>query len=91
MFSQMGDYGGYTSCYMHDHPLNEWKDFGELKTARYHHATSLLNGDLWMTGGSYNRDVKLKLPRFLFQTLIVGSCLYILNYSPFIIETQCNV
>jgi len=43
-----------SSCYMHDHSQNEWTLFGHLNTARMFHASALLNGDLWMTGG-YNR------------------------------------
>ena len=64
---------------MHDQSLNEWTLFGNLNAARILSATSLLNGDLWVTGGIGNRDVKDKLPRFLFQTLIFSSCLYIFN------------
>ena len=61
---------GQSSCYGHDHSLNEWTLFANLKTARYFHATSLLNGDLWMTGGFYGlTQVKLKLLRFLFHKL----------------------
>jgi hypothetical protein len=47
-----------SSCYMHAHSQNEWTLFGNLNTSRSSHASALLNGDLWMTGG-YNRDVKL--------------------------------
>ena len=64
---------------MHDQSLNEWTPFGNLYTARYFHATSLLNGELWMTGGSgsKNRDVKLKLPRFFIpNTLFWFMCIY---------------
>ena len=47
-----------SSCYMHDRSQNEWTLFGNLNTSRMYHASALLNGDLWMTGG-YKRDVKL--------------------------------
>jgi len=44
-----------SSCYMHDHSQNEWTLFGNLNSSRIYHASALLNGDLWMTGG-YNSD-----------------------------------
>ena len=47
--------GAQSSCYRHEHFLNEWTVFGNLSTARVHHASALLNGALWMTGG-YNWD-----------------------------------
>ena len=53
-----------SSCYVHDHSLNEWKLFGNLNAARYFHSTSLLNGDLWMTGGYGSRDVSSNFQDF---------------------------
>ena len=69
-----------SSCYKHDYSINEWTLFGNLNTARDGHASALLNGDLWMTGGRDERDVKLKFPRF-FKKLILCSCLNIFNQS----------
>ena len=68
-------------CYEHHHSLNEWTLLGNLNTARAGHASALLNGNLWITGGNPwdQRDAKLQLPRFLFQTLISGSCHSIFN------------
>ena len=64
-----------SSCYRHDHSLNEWTLLGNLNTARFGHASALLNGNLWMTGGFVPYTyAKLQFPRFLFQTLISGSC-----------------
>ena len=77
--------GSESACYSLDYSLNEWTLLGNLSTARNMHASALLNnGDLWMTGGNIRggystRDVKLKVPRFLFQTHIFGSCLKIFN------------
>jgi len=47
--------GDESACYRHVHYLNEWTLLGNLNTARHRHASALLNGDLWMTGG-YNRS-----------------------------------
>ena len=68
-------------CYKHHHSLNEWTQLGNLNTARAGHASALLNGDLWITGGNPwdKRDAKFQLPRFLFQTLISSSCHSIFN------------
>jgi hypothetical protein len=80
--------GGFhqSSCYSLDYSLNEWTLLGNLNTARSRHASALLNnGDLWMTGGNSQgsgiREVKLKLPRLLFQINIFGSRLNIFNYK----------
>ena len=43
-----------SACYMHDHSQNEWTLFGNLNSSRIYHASALLNGDLWMTGGYGN-------------------------------------
>jgi hypothetical protein len=78
-FSTATTAGFIPFCYQHHHSLNEWTFLGNLSTAKNEHASALLNGDLWMTGGFGWRDAKLQLPRFLFQTLISGSCHSIFN------------
>ena len=48
--------GEQSFCYRHDKSLNEWTLLGNLSTARTRHASVLLNGDLWMTGGFKNKS-----------------------------------
>ena len=53
LFTDVPNWGDRSTkfCYKHDHSLNEWTLFGNLSTGRYYHASALLNGALWMTGG----------------------------------------
>ena len=54
-----------SSCYIHQKSSNNWRLLTNMNSARYHHASAMTNGGLWITGG-YSSS-KLSSTEFVFS------------------------